>query len=360
MTAAQKPRTGSTDQFGIERTEVKEPGAIDKLRDKWEWFDHLMRMTERYNSNGGNQYAAGITYFSVLAIFPLLMMLFAVLGYVLVLHPDLLERIQDQIVASVDETLGKVLNDIMDAAIAQRGAVASIGTLTALWTGLGWMNNLRFGVSKMWRIDPTEGNFIIKKLRDLIGLIGLFIALIVAFGVTALGSSGLTKQIIRFLELGDVPGIWLIVPAVSIAIGLLANFLVMVWLIIYLPRTSIPKKSGIWAAIIGAIALEIVKQLSSLVVSSAFKNPAGAVFGPIIALMVMLYLMWRILLYCSAWAATTKESLAKVSIPTPAPAVIRVRNEIRNPAAVDTGIAVATGAAIGAAAATLLNLFRRR
>lgn len=338
-----------TDVYGIERVNKDKPGMVDKFREKWPWFDHLMLMQERYASFGGNQYSAGITYFSVLAIFPLLMLFFAGAGFVLASHPEYLDRIQDAITEQLDGEVGDLVGGVVETAIDQRGVVAGLGGLTALWSGLGWMNNLRYGVSKMWRVDPTEGNFVAKKLLDLVGLIGLIVAFGVAFGITAIGSSGLTFHILELLGLDGIPGIQVISWVVAIAIGTLANFLVMAWIVMYLPRTKVPKKSGLQAAALGAVAFEVIKQLGSVFASNALDNPAGAAFGPIIGLMIMMYLIWRVVLYVSAWAATTPESLAQVRLPAPTPAVIRVREDVQ-PEAVSTKTALGVGAAVGAVA----------
>ncbi|PFG27136.1 multiple transmembrane domain containing protein [Corynebacterium renale] len=359
MATETRPATYKTDSDGIERSRKDEPGMVDKLRAKWDWFDHIMRMQERYASHGGNQYSAGITYFSVLSIFPILMLVFAVLGYILASRPELLEDIQNSIQDALSGDIGNVVNEVIDMAIEQRGAVAGLGALTTLWSGLGWMNNLRYGVSKMWRLDPTDGNFVAKKLWDLLGLVGLIVSFGVAFGITAVGTSSLTRRLLEMVGLDQVPGIGVIVTLVTLAVGILANFLVMLWMILYLPRTKVPKKSGAQAALLGAIAFEIIKQLGSLFASSALNNPAGAVFGPIIGLMVILYLVWRVVLYVSAWAATTEESMEAAEVPAPAPAVIRVRSEVDQPT-VKTGTAIGVGATLGVVGATLAGLFRRK
>ena len=66
----------------------------------------------------------------------------------------------------------------------------------------------------------------------------------------------------------------------GLLLGLIANFIVMWWMIMILPRTKVPKKSGLIGAAIGAVAFELLKQLSTLIMSSATGSPAGAVFGP--------------------------------------------------------------------------------
>lgn len=359
MATSTQPDRRNVDEFGIERVHDDDPGAVDKARDKSEFLDHLMRMQERYSSMGGNQYSAGITYFSVLAIFPILMLLFAAAAVFLANRPELLIEVQEQIAGSVEGELGNLLNDILVTAIDQRGAVAGIGAVTALWSGLGWMNNLRYGASKMWKLDPTAvGNFVVNKLSDLLGLLGLFLALVAAFGVTAIGSSGLTEYLLEFVGLGGVPGIRWITFGVALLVGVLANFLVMAWMVFYLPRTKVPWRSGVRAAAIGAIAFEVIKQLGSLFATNALSNPAGATFGPIIGLMVVLYLVWRLVMYISAWAATTEESMQLAQMPAPVPAVIRVRQEIdRGPGA---GTALGVGAALGAVGAGVIALLRRR
>ncbi|BAU95074.1 hypothetical protein N24_0812 [Corynebacterium suranareeae] len=361
MSTRTTPQDRNTDEYGIERINQDEPGLVDKLRDKYTWFDHIMRMNERFGSKGGNQLSAGITYFSVLSIFPIAMLIFGIAGVVLAGNPEMLTRIQDEINGSLDGEIGETINGIIDSAIAQRGTVLGIGGLTALWSGLGWMANLRFGVSRMWALDPTDGSFIKKKLTDLVALIVLILALIVAFGVTAIGASGLTSNLLELVGLGDIPGISYITWFVAVLIGVLANFLVFVWLIFSLPRTKVPMKPGLQAALLGAIGFEVVKQVGSLLASNALSNPAGAAFGPIIGIMVVLYLIWRILMYCSAWAATSEEALRMAVVPAPEPAVIRVRNEIDPGGDVSQSARkVGIGVAVGAATAGAVALLRRK
>lgn len=364
MTAASSPSTKNdearTDVYGIERAYDDEPGAVDKVRERSPFVDHIMRTLDRYGSEGGNQFAAATTYYSVLAIFPLLMLFTAGAATVLASRPDLFQQLQDQITESVSGDLGSTLNEVLETAVDQRGAMFGIGGLTTLWSGLGWMNNLRVGISAMWKIDANEGgSFIQKKLSDLLGLIGLLVALVIAFGVTAAGSSGLTQKVFDWVGIESFPGMNIVIFLVGLVVGLIANFLVFWWLIVILPRTKVPKKSGLMGALIGAAAFEVLKQLSTVIMSSAAGNPAGAVFGPVIVLMVVMYLVWRVVLYVSAWTATTDESLVNAEdVDVPAPAIIRVRNEVKSSPSAGTTLGI--GAALGAVGAGLVALLRRK
>ena len=360
MAPSTKPRPDRTDSYGIERTRQDDPGVVDKIRAKSDFVDHLMRMQERYGSEGGNQFAAGITYFSVLAIFPIFLLLVAAAATVLANRPDLFEQLQEQIMDAVDGDLGVTINEVLETAVAQRGAMFGVGGLTTLWSGLAWMNHLRVGISAMWGIDANDGgNFFFKKLSDLIRLVGLLLTLIVAFLITALATSGAVPKIFEWVGIETFPGMDLTIQLVGLVAGLLANFVVMWWLLVILPRTKVPKRSGLAGTLVGVIALEILKRASTAIVASASGSPAGAVFGPVIVLMVVMYLLWRVVLYLSAFTATTEESLAEEETPAPDPAVIRVRAEAatERPA---TGLALGAGAAIGASAAAVLAVWRGR
>lgn len=360
MAPSTRPDEKKTDDYGIERAHADEPGAVDKVREKSGFVDHIMKMLDRYGSQGGNQFAAGITYFSVLAIFPIFMLVVAVTATVLANRPDLMAELEQQISDSVSGDLGNSITELLHTAIEQRAAMYGIGGLTTLWSGLGWMNNLRIGISAMWNLDPNDapGNFFTKKLSDLLGLIGLLVAMIIAFGVTAAGSSGLTQKIFEQVGIDSFPGMDAVIVLAGIVIGLIANFLVFWWMVAFLPRTKVPTKSGLIGAAIGAVAFELIKQLSTVIMSSAAGNPAGAVFGPVIVLMVVMYLIWRVVLYVSAWMATTHESLELLEPPVPDQAVIRVRTEVKQ--GPNAGVALGAGAALGAAAAGAWALLRRK
>lgn len=360
MATSTQTDQSKTDDYGIERAHADDPGPVDKVRERSPFVDHIMRMLGRYGEQGGNQFSAGITYFSVLAIFPLFMLAVAGAATVLATRPDLMQQVQDQIANSVSGDLDDTLNELLETAIAQRGAMYGIGGLTTLWSGLGWMNNLRIGISAMWDKDPneTQGNFFTQKLSDLLALIGLLVALLIAFGVTAAGSSGLTQKVFEWVGIESFPGMDAVLVLAGIVIGLVANFLVFWWMIVFLPRTDVPTKSGLKGAAIGAVAFEAIKQLSTVIMSSASGNPAGAVFGPVIVLMVVMYLIWRVVLYVSAWTATTEESMELAEPPVPEPAVIRVRNEVKS--GPSTGVTLGAGAVLGAAAAGVAALLRRK
>lgn len=336
---------------------VKKPSLVEKLRAKWSWFDHIMAMNSRYGEQGGNSYAAGITYFSVLSLFPLIMVALAVVAMVLAGNLDLLNSIIDQIKSSTSGTLGDALTKILNQAIAQRGSIFSIGIVLALWTGLGWIGNLRAGLSAIWKTSLAADNVVKGKLGDLVGLIGLIVALVVASAITAIGSGGFTWRIIEAFNMDHITGIRSVVWFSALVLGIAANWVVMFWMLAFFPRLHVPRSAAAQGAVIGAIALELLKQFATVFFNSTMSNPAGAAFGPIIGVMVLLYFLWRITLYCAAWVATTPEALAEDIPDAPPPAIIQVRRAANPPARAEDALRKAGFVGVGAAVGVFLGGF---
>lgn len=293
-------------------TDLKEPDSLRglaKFRVKWPWLDHLLATHERYSQERGNLYAGGITYFSVLGIFPLLMVGFAIAGVFLFSRPELLVDIQNQIVAKVPGSMGEQVSQLVETAVKQRSAVGVIGLLTALYSGLGWIGNLRDGLTAQWAIPLQAENFLKKKGKDLLALLGLFLAFVVAFGLTMISSSGLMEKVVGWLQLSHVPGMQVLLTVVSLLVSALAIWVVMIWVIGYLPRKHAEPRASLVAATGATVLLVIWIQVAAIYVKSVLSSPAGVVFGPIIGIMVFLFFTWRIILFCTAWAATSQRAL---------------------------------------------------
>src|SRR5690606_30222910 len=162
---------------------------IDRAVGHRPWLEHLIRTAGRYRDRRGDHYAAGITYFTVLSLFPLLMVAFAIAGFVLAGNQELFEQLHDKIVENIPGEFGTQVTDLVDSAVGSRGTVGVLGLLTGLWTGLGWMGNLRAALTEQWEGDvPDDGNFVSTKLSDLGALIGLGLALALSLALSAVGS----------------------------------------------------------------------------------------------------------------------------------------------------------------------------
>src|SRR6476661_6881083 len=326
--------------------EPAKPGILDRYRARYKWFDHVMRSQERYQDSKGDFYAAGITYFTIFALFPLLMVAFAIAGFVLASQPDLLADITVRIKSAVSGELGQQLVDLMDSAIKSRTSVGIIGLATAAWAGLGWMANLREALSQMWGLMRQEPpGFLRTKLSDLVAIVGFFVAIVVTIAMTAIGSSDLMRHVLEWLGLENVPGVDFGLRLASLLVSIVISWLLFVWVIARLPREKVTFRSAMRAALMAAVAFEIFKQVGSIYLRSVVTGPAGATFGPVLGLMVFAYITARLILFATAWAATSTENLVPAPVAPPAPAQITPRVQIREGLGIGgTLAAVAAGA----------------
>jgi membrane protein len=316
-----------------------------------------MRAQERYQDSKGDFYAAGITYFTIFALFPLLMVGFAAGGFILANRPDLLEGIEANIKASFSGDLGPQLIKLMDSAIASRTSVGVIGLATAAWAGLGWMANLREALSAMWEQRSETGNFVMTKVSDLIALLSTFVAMTLTIALTALGNESVMTRVLGWVGIHDVSAIGGLLRVASWLLSLVVSWLLFTWIIARLPREAVSFRSSVRAGLLAAVAFEIFKQVASIYLQSVIHGPAGATFGPVLGLMVFAYITARLILFSTAWAATSADSLAAAPVGPPDPAVITPRVEVHAGIGVSGALA---GIAIGALAALGLSRLWRR
>ncbi|WP_190821054.1 inner membrane protein YhjD [Saccharopolyspora pogona] len=306
------------------------PGRLALLRRRHAWLDRLIRAFERYQGQYGDYYAAAITYFSVLALVPLLMIAFAAAGFVLSGNPDLLGRLQTSITSAVPSpAMSDMLNRVVQQAISQAGTVGVIGLLAALYSGLGWMTNLREALTAQWTQEPAKQSIVRRMAADLGSLIGLGAAVAVSLGISALGG-GVGRWLFELVGIEDNPAAAFVLRVLSILLSLLASWLVFLWVLARLPRKPVTLHSAVWGALFAAIGFEVLKQVGVVYLNSVTSSPAGVAFGPILGLLVFANLTSRFILFVTAWTASARENLEVAPPRPPGPAIIRPVVQVRD------------------------------
>jgi len=360
--AAERQRTGLTSQTTTEdnagQSADAQPSFLERQRAARPWLDHLVRAGLRYNRQKGDYYAAGITYFSVLALVPLLMVAFAMAGFVLVGNAELLGQVRDQVSSGVPAQLRQLVTSLIDSAISSRRSVGIVGLVGALYSGLGWMANLREALTAQWDQQHERGGFVRTKIGDLGALVGLVLALIVSFALSAIGGTG-TRLVLAFVGLDTVPGAFLVTRLVAIVASVAATWAVFVWVIARLPREPVTPRSAAKAALLAAVVFEVFKQLAAFYLRMITSGTAGQIFGPVLGILVFIFFTSRFLLFATAWAATATENESEfaVAVAVPGPAVITTRVQV---SAAPNLRGMLAGALVGAAAVLGLRWHHRR
>ncbi len=324
---------------------------LPRLRRKYPWLDHLFRANEAFTERYGNHYAAAITYFSVLSVFPVLMVGFSVVGMVIGSDKAVVDKISQGIQTSVPQGLQGLVGDITKAAIQSGSGIGIFGLLLALYSGVGWMSNLRDALTAQWGQEKKQLPLVSTTIKDLLSLIGLGVALIVSFALTAVGG-GIGQYLLELVGLADQTWAIFVLRAATIVLGLFANTLVFLWVIARLPRERVALRSAVKGAVFAAVGFVILQQVATLYLASVTKSPAAAIIGPVLGLLVFANLVSRFLLLVTAWTATARENQHKVVQPPPP---VRLEQRVT----VQRGLGL--GAAAGAfSAGALLGWLGRR
>jgi membrane protein len=342
-------------------SEPAKPGILDRLRARYAWFDHAVRANDWFDECQGNFFAAGLTYYTIFALFPLLMVSFSVAGFLLYRHPEVLDAIDKKVRHAVPGVLGQQILDLMNSAIAARASVGVIGLTVAVWVGLNWMSNLRVALTELWRQSDGSRGYVRTKFSDLGAMVSSFVAIFATLALSALAGAAPMARLLHWLGLHDLPVLDGILRSVSVLVSFLLSWLVFGWMIARLPRDPVNFRSAIRAALLAAIGFELFKLVASIYLKSVLHSPAGATFGPVMGLMVFAYVTARLLLFATAWAATTNgHPLDDHDEPPAEPPEIKVAVPKLPPADAVRARQMMTGVAVGVIGALGLSRLSRR
>ncbi|MFD9195658.1 YihY/virulence factor BrkB family protein [Streptomyces phaeochromogenes] len=258
---------------------------------------HAWRAFGRLDAVHWARLAAAITFTSFVALFPLITV-GAAIGAKL-LSEDQLGKLQDKI---TDQAPG--LSDLLDldSLVAHAGSVGLIAGALLLVIGINWVGAVRGCLRAVWEKEQDPGNPFLLKFKDSVVLVGLG-----AVGLVAIGSSVFANSAVGWAA--DKAGIEggagrALLFFAGLAIALVVDFLLLVYLLTRLPRVHPGRRAVVVAGLIGAVGFELLKWLlTGYLQGVAGKSMYGAFAVPV-AVVLWINLMARLLLYCAAWTAT--------------------------------------------------------
>ncbi|MCW2667181.1 MAG: ribonuclease, partial [Frankiales bacterium] len=274
--------------------------VLTGLRQKRPFLDHLIRTVQRYQADNGERLAAGVTFYWFLSLFPILLLAVSLLGYVY----------GDESTAKVQDALGGILPsnavETIGTTLEQaKGPAGIIGIVGLLFSGLGWIDALREAIRSVWHQNIMAGNFIVKKLVDIVVLIGLFatIAISVLITGTATAATGWVLELVGIQE--SLPA-KVFTAALAYALALLADTLLFLYLFARLSRVTNPIRRIIAGALFGAVGFALLKILGGFYVARTTSKGEATygTFAVVVGLLLFLNLVSRLLLLTAAFVVT--------------------------------------------------------
>lgn len=262
---------------------------------------HAWSAYERLDGVHWTRLAAAMTFISFLALFPLITVAAAVAAATL-------SKSQQN---KLDDTIAKQIPGISDqldlgALVTNAGTIGLIAGALLLFTGIGWVGSMRECLRVVWELEDTDENPVMRKIKDagvLVGLGGAGLASLIA-STLASTAVGWSADLLGVSEDG-----WggLLLQVIAFAIAVLADFLLLLYVLTLLPGVQPPRRHLITAGLIGAAGFELLKLLlGGYMKGVAAKSMYGA-FGVPVALLLWINFTAKLLLFCAAWSATRQK-----------------------------------------------------
>src|SRR4051794_1097727 len=124
----------------------------------------------QFGDERGGRLAALISYYGFFSVFPALLAMTTILGFLLDSNPDLAKRISDSALAQFPVIGG----DIGNAASPLSGNTTAlvIGLVGALWAGMGAAQAAQDAMNTIWNVPrPEQPRFVGKRVRSLVTLV---------------------------------------------------------------------------------------------------------------------------------------------------------------------------------------------
>lgn len=278
---------------------------------------HLIRAGKRFGERLGNQFGAAITYFSFLAVIPVLMAAFGITA--LVLNQHAINELKDK---ANQQVPGGFLSKAIDEAITHGAAVGIIGLVIAVYSGIGWMANVRDAVQSQWRpqFEKTQAEkkqkFYVRMGMDLLTLVGLGLALLVSIVLTTVGGAA-QSEVLKLLGLDSIGWLRPVFSVVPFLLAIAADVIIFGWLyrMMRIPDFTPPKGAVLKGAVIAAVGFEVLKLAVTLLGSKLTHSPTAAAFGSVIALLFFFNLVARLILFVAAFIGTAGADVTGEALP---------------------------------------------
>ncbi|MEX1158415.1 MAG: YihY/virulence factor BrkB family protein [Thermomicrobiales bacterium] len=275
----------------------------------------LERAVRDYAGDDGSIYAAAITYYLLLSIFPLLLIGVSVLGLLARGDPDFQAQVVEEVTRQLPTGAGvqrQVEEAVAKIARPRSGVFGGIALLGALWTSTGVFGALRKALNNAFDV-PSARSFFRGRLQDL--------ASVFAVVVLAITSTALTATLAIVRAYSDR---WFDGFVSTIGWGLLFLLLPLIFSFTFflLLYRLIPNNTVGWAdlrigALVAAVGFELAKTLFTVYLTTfATFNEIYGALGSLIALLVFVFIVANVTIFGAEIASELAKDHAGRETPT--------------------------------------------
>lgn len=227
------------------------------------------------------QRAAGVAYYSLLSIFPLILGLIAVFGYFLP-SVDFQERLLEFVGKNIPSAADILEQNIMNI-VTLRGGMGILSIVLLFWSASAMFSAISLAINRAWEVPRYRLPFLLRKIREIGMVFGIGLLFLIS-----LGASGIISVLQR---VSDVPAADMVIVQVgSRLFAFLLVFLVFLLLYKFIPGTRTHWRYVWPGALLAAFLFEISRTLFILYLENLvnFELVYGSV-ASIILLLIWIY-----------------------------------------------------------------------
>jgi membrane protein len=274
----------------VDRAYAAVEARINARRRRSRGFDHLCRAVGRYDDVLGGRLAAAIAYYGFFAVFALGLIAYSVFGLLVKANLDLFDVVQRFLRQNLP------FLDV-EAILASGRTVGVVGLVGLVFTGIGWVEAIRSSQRLIWRLNQQPGYIGVRQVVDLLVLVGILLLIAASvFAVAALEA---------FLGWAAGGGASVVLSVVSWVLTIAVNMLLAAALLVAVPRLRMTVRRLVPPVLMVGIGITLLNTVGRTFVAFVQRNPAYALVGSAVGILVYLYVFNQLLLFGAAWAATS-------------------------------------------------------
>lgn len=255
---------------------------LDEVQRDRRWLAFPYAVIKKFGEDGSSNLAVIITYYTFFSVFPLLLALSSIMGFVLSGHPSWAMKV---------ETNATSHFPLIKGPPPQHGSVivVVVGLLLAIYSGLGVVKAAQHAWDVVYSVPKGEQpDFLHKNLRALrlvaLGGLGLIVTTVASSMLASAGAIG--------LNVGPALSVLGIGVSLLLNVGLFA--LVFRWLTV----REVTLREVLPGAVISAVALAVLQAVASAFIAHKLQGSTRTYgsFGTVIVLLSWFYLQSQVLL----------------------------------------------------------------
>ena len=249
--------------------------AFDRYQQRHAWLGFPLAVQRKYAEDQGRYLAATISYYGFFSLFPLLLVLVTLLGYLLAGH----EHLQKTIVDSALAQFPVIGGDLVQGTLNGNGIALAIGLVVSLWAGTGVVLAAENAMNQLWSVPfVRRPGSLRRRGQALLLLLVLGGGLVAAAVLSGVGTAGTGYGIA-----------WKIG---SIVLSTLLDF-ALFWVgfrVLTVKEVSWRSLRG--GAVAAAVAYQVLQALGGLYVGHVVRNASNVygTFALVIGLLSWIYL----------------------------------------------------------------------